>query len=216
MSFNVSIGDGVAVAKLALSITKCLQDVGGARSEYQELLRELETLQKALAHLDTLQAQSEDPSTLNSIKFATISCRQPLEDFLRRIRKYDDKLGVASKRGRLKGVKRKVQWTITEKDAIDKLQKYLNRHVSTINVMLTEYGLESMSIANKKAATDRLHLRERIEHTHQVMDSVRDDAQSQFQIVRHTNTLVSRLFRMVSGDIKSSWQLLHDMVAKVW
>ena len=134
MPFSVSIGDGIAVAKLIISISRSLQDVGGARTDYKELLRELQTLQKTIAHLDTLQQQTEDIKTLDSIKFAALSCRQPLEEFLGKIKKYDRALGLQGRRAVLTDVRHKLRWTMTEKDAIDKLQKYLSMHVSTINV----------------------------------------------------------------------------------
>jgi hypothetical protein len=94
MPLSVPIGDGIALGHLIIEISKSLQDIGGARSDYQELLRELETFQKALVHLDSLQPQISDPTTLDSIKYAALSCWQPLEDFLKKIGKYENDLGV--------------------------------------------------------------------------------------------------------------------------
>jgi hypothetical protein len=40
MSFGFSVGDFIAVGKLINDISSCLQDAGGAKAEYQELMHE--------------------------------------------------------------------------------------------------------------------------------------------------------------------------------
>jgi hypothetical protein len=57
MSFGFSVGDFIAAGKLISDIINSLSDVGGSKSEYQELVRELESLQFALRHLDKLLLQ---------------------------------------------------------------------------------------------------------------------------------------------------------------
>jgi hypothetical protein len=41
MSFGFSVGDFITISKLIAEITGGLKDAGGAKSEYQELLRAL-------------------------------------------------------------------------------------------------------------------------------------------------------------------------------
>lgn len=109
MSFGFSVGDFLAASKLVCDITQSLQDVGGAKSEYQELIRELSTLRKALEHLNNFQSESSTHDrTLQSIKFAALSCRQPLEQFLAKIKKYQSSLDVWAKGGTAKSVVHKV------------------------------------------------------------------------------------------------------------
>src|SRR4051812_21562755 len=93
MSFGFSVGDVIAVGKLIADIVSSLKDVGGSRADFLDLIRELECLQKALTHLDHLQ-QTGDNSQVDSIKFAALSCKRPLEEFLQKIRKYELSLGT--------------------------------------------------------------------------------------------------------------------------
>jgi hypothetical protein len=216
MPFSVSIGDVIAITNLIAEIAGCLRNVGGARSDYQELLRELEILQKALAHLDSLQPQTGDPTNLDSIKLAALSCRQPLEEFLRKIQRYEDSLGINSSRGALKNINEKIQWNFGEKDAVDRLRKYLSFYVALINMLLVNYGLQSMNIANEQAVQDSLHIRERLEGTHTIVENLQTTTRRQSWLIHNMNSLVTQLFEMVSGDLRTSWQMLFGMVAKVW
>ncbi|KAF4539611.1 uncharacterized protein LTHEOB_10000 [Lasiodiplodia theobromae] len=97
MSFGFSIGDFLAVGKLVAEIITCLQDAGGAKSDYQDLIRELECLGQVLRRLDKLKSQNSNTKSLESIKYAALSCQRPLEGFLVRIRRYEDTLGVRAK-----------------------------------------------------------------------------------------------------------------------
>jgi hypothetical protein len=50
MSFGFSVGDFLAVGKLIADITNSLREAGGSKSEYQELLQKLESLDHALKY----------------------------------------------------------------------------------------------------------------------------------------------------------------------
>jgi hypothetical protein len=129
MSFGVSVGDFIAVAKLIKEIASCLQDTHGAKQDYQDLVRELECLEQALRHLDQLQQSPASTSSvdLDSIKYAALSCRRPLEQFLGKIRKYDRSLGIWGKNGVIKTATDKLKWGFCQKEEVGKLQAYLNR-----------------------------------------------------------------------------------------
>jgi hypothetical protein len=94
MSCGFAVGDFIAVGKLIKDITACLQSVGGAKSDYQELFREFEALDAALRYLDRLESRVSASTTLQSIKCAALLCRQPLEEFLAKARRYDGSLGI--------------------------------------------------------------------------------------------------------------------------
>jgi hypothetical protein len=55
------------VGELIARITSSLKDAGGAKSEYQELLRALETLEAALHRVDKLQPSGSASTNLVSI-----------------------------------------------------------------------------------------------------------------------------------------------------
>jgi hypothetical protein len=56
MSFGFLVSDFIAVGKLVVEISTSLQAIGGAKSENQELVRELQSLDTALRHLDRLDS----------------------------------------------------------------------------------------------------------------------------------------------------------------
>ena len=144
MSFGFSVGDFVAVGKLVVEITNSLKDAGGSKSGYQDLLRQLESLQRALQDLDKLQAQGSPSATLDSIKSNALMCRRPLEEFLGKLKRYDKSLGVWGKPGAWKETRGKVRWALGRQKEVHKLQSYLNVQVGTINMRLSEYNLEMM------------------------------------------------------------------------
>jgi hypothetical protein len=122
MSFGFSVGDFIAVGSLIKDISSCLQDAGGSKAEYQEILRELECLQQALRHLDKLQNGCSSSANLDFIKYAALSCRRPLEQFLGKIRKYDKSLGVWGKDGVIQSTAVKLRRGFGQKEEVRKLQ----------------------------------------------------------------------------------------------
>lgn len=215
MSFGVSAGDFIAVGKLIKDIASCLQDIGGSKVDYQELLRELDCLQQALKHLDRLKSDA-DSTNISSIKYAALSCRRPLETFLQKIQKYDQSLGIWGKEGVIKSTADKLRWGLGRKEEVRKLQSYLNIHVGTINILLAEHGLEKMDLASDKAAAEQLHIRERLEDTRSIIKRIGDSLSMQALVIQNTHSLLSRLFETVAGELKTTWRSLGDMVAKAW
>ena len=55
MSFGVSVGDFIAVGRLIGGISVIIKDTKNGNNEYQELQRELNSLDQALKSLDRLQ-----------------------------------------------------------------------------------------------------------------------------------------------------------------
>jgi hypothetical protein len=215
MSFGFSVGDFLAVGKLIADITTSLREAGGSKSEYQELLRELESLTHALKHLDKLPSNGTS-ANLESIKYAALSCRRPLEQFLGKIQKYDKALGIWGGANPIKKAAVKLRWAFGEKDEIKKLQSYLNIHIGTINILLAEHGLEMMNLASEKGELDQLHIRERLVNTKSLIQWIKDSVIAQAAAVQNNNSMLTKLFGMVSGEFGSSLKSLGEMVAKVW
>lgn len=217
MSFGFSVGDFVAVAKLIKEISSCLQDGQGAKQDYQDLLRELECLEQALRRLDQLQQSPASTSSVNldSIKYAALSCRRPLEQFLGKIRKYDKSLGLWGKSGVIKTATDKLKWGFGQKEEVGKLQAYLNIHVGTINILLAEYGLEKMELASDKATSQQLWIQKRLENTRDIVKKISGSLAAQVLVVRRTENMLTQLVGMISGEFRTSWRSFGDMIAKV-
>lgn len=216
MSFGFSIGDFVTVSKLIKDISSCLQDVGGAKEDYQELLRELQCLEQALRHLDKLYTTGRNPANLDSIKFAALSCRRPLEQFLHKIKKYDKSLGVWGKTRVIKRVADKMRWGLGQKEEVRKIQSYLNIHIGTINMLLAEHGLEKLDLASETAETQHVHVQESLMSTRSMIGDLTARLQPQIAVVNITQTMLAQLFGLINGEFRTSWKSFGEMVAKVW
>ncbi|MCJ1359926.1 MAG: hypothetical protein MMC33_009929 [Icmadophila ericetorum] len=197
-------------------INKLLRDVGGAKSEYQELIRELQTLHNVLQHLDKLRSKSFSSTNVDSIKYAALSYRRPLEDFLAKVRKYESSLGVRGKDGIWKTATDKLSWSFLRKDNIQKFQNYLNIHVWIINILLLENGLDLLDLASVKASSDCLHIQKKLEETWDVICGIKTGVTTQAQMAWNTYSMLIQLFKIVNGEIRTSWKSLSEKVVQVW
>jgi hypothetical protein len=112
MSFGFSVGDFLAVAGLIKDITLSLRNASA--SSYQELVLELHGLQRALHEIEHLQCPPSREAAVNSVKVAALMCQHPLDEFARKLKKYEalevrhgTNLGAAE---RLELWRRKLQW----------------------------------------------------------------------------------------------------------
>ncbi|KAF2657517.1 hypothetical protein K491DRAFT_626399, partial [Lophiostoma macrostomum CBS 122681] len=139
MSFGFSIGDFIAVGKLIMDITACLRSVGGSKSEYQGVIRQLEYLEDALRKLDQLGQSDPSSPALDTIKKVGLGCQHTLQEFFKKVQKYEPSLGIWSKPSRVLGTGAKLRWTFKMKGELSNLQSHLATHVNTINLLLGQY-----------------------------------------------------------------------------
>lgn len=153
MSFGFSAGDFIAVGKLIADVISSLQ-AGGSRSDYQELVRELDSLQRALEAIENLQCTPGKPKSFETLKSAALSCRHPLEEFKTKIEKYRHNLGLeparldsVAKKRRLKwldtakDVGHKIKWQLRMKKEAQNLRTYLMLHQGNLNMQLGVLGM---------------------------------------------------------------------------
>jgi hypothetical protein len=217
MSFGFSVGDFVAVGKLICEITSSLQTIGGAKSEYQELIREFDSLLTALRSLDQLENKTSTPNKLlDSIKCAALSCRYPLEDFLAKVKKYEASLGQWRLSHTGKSVTDKLRWTFGEKDDIRRLKTYLHVHIGTINMLLLEHGLQRMDIQEKKADEEALQVRQQLDSTNTAVKDVVKSSASQYLMLNAMQSMLGSLCRVVSGEVQATLRQVSQVVNRVW
>lgn len=216
MSFGFSVGDFIAVGKLISDIINCLQTVGGARSEYQELTRELQTLQSALKRLDELDNDGSGSPTVDSIKFAALSCRHTLEDFLRSIRKFEASLGLRSSVNLLNRTKDKLKWALTQDNNVTRLQNYLNVHIGTINILLMEHGFERLDLTEKITQAFNEQVRDHLQASQGFLLTISNNILAQMLVVRDVQSMVGGLQQLLCGELKASWDMFGKAVAQVW
>ncbi|KAL1635630.1 hypothetical protein SLS56_001683 [Neofusicoccum ribis] len=193
MSFGWSVGDVVAASKLISEVINSLKEAGGASSAYQELIRELENLDRALKQVDQLQGIEAD-----GIKCAALSCRFIITDFLRSIEKYGKTLAVGSTSAKVAGTARKAQWQTVQKSEVKKLREYVVAHVGTINMMLAHRAVQVATDASEKAGSNHTILSLKL---NSIATSLGSSATTAAKTLALGRSMFQKLFDMVRTDV---------------
>lgn len=141
MSFGVSVGDFIAAGILVKDIVSALQR--SSASEHQELLLELNGLQRALDEIEHLRAGAQQETEANAVKVAALTCQYRLDDFARKLKKYES-LSRVTKAGSTEKAKLwrlKLQWGFSMEAEVQSLRAYLIAHVGYLNMRLTTLNM---------------------------------------------------------------------------
>ena len=174
------------------------------------------SLKRALIQVDKLKGRGDQAIAIDQIKCAALTCRYPLEGFLAKIQKYEKSLGLGKSVGRIKDAGRKLQYAFGKKDEADTLRNYLNIHIGIINMLLVTQGLEMLDVASEQTDKNQEELRDRIEGSSRELRVVKGNVEAQTLAVRENNSLIRKLFWMVSGEVAAPLKSLGQTVAKVW
>jgi hypothetical protein len=120
-------------------VSNALKDAGGASSEYQQVILELNGLKRALSHLGKIEPTAETASHVNAVRGMALACQLPLQEFLAKIDKYESSLGPLARRRPLRGMGRKAGWALLEQGEVDKLRAMIAAKVVSINLLLATY-----------------------------------------------------------------------------
>lgn len=140
MSFGFSVGDFIATCILIKNITSALHT---STSEHQELLLELDGLQRALNEIEHLQADPQHEIEVNAVKVAALTCQYRLDDFAGKLRKYESlsRPTKASSAEKAKLWRLKLQWGFSMEAEVQSLRAYLIAHVGYLNMRLTTLNM---------------------------------------------------------------------------
>ena len=122
--------------ELIRKISKALKEVGGASSEYQDVVIELKGLKHALQHLEALEPTEDNIGHVNAIRGMALACRLPLQDFMVKLEDYELSLGPWAERRSFRGARRKTQWAISFRQEVDKLRALVAAKQISINSLL--------------------------------------------------------------------------------
>ncbi len=141
LPFGFGVGDFIAVVELITKVSKALKDSGGAASEYQDVVQELESLQAILTHLGTL-CFKERAGTSPALRLTNLisTCQRPLSDFLDRIARFQASLNAFPHRNFLRTVPRKAQWGVFMGAEIPKLRSVVAAKILQLQLVLQSYS----------------------------------------------------------------------------
>jgi hypothetical protein len=216
MSFGFSVGDFIAVGKLISNITTSLQNIGGAKCDYRELVREFHLLQDLLHDVDRLQAVGTTSKAVDSIKASALSCRYLLDQVHKDITKYEKSLGVKSRARWVRTTSDKLRWSFGEHDNIKRLQVYISTHIAFINARLAQHGLERMDLSDKQAEDNAAQLQDQLSDTRGLLQNVKTSVCAQLLALRSVQSMLGRLYSLVNGEIRTSLQNLSEVANHVW
>ncbi|KAF4629035.1 hypothetical protein G7Y89_g9116 [Cudoniella acicularis] len=107
--FGFSVGDFIAGIQLVRDVITSLKVSGGSSVEYQALMTELFSLERALLDVKTLRSLDSYPDQLDALKCATTQCQHTINRFMTKIQKYQPTLNAQGSSSKWRGGFRKVQ-----------------------------------------------------------------------------------------------------------
>ena len=176
----------------------------------------IRSLGRALTHVDKLKGRGDQAVAVDQIKCAALTCRYPLEEFLIKIQRYKRSLGLEKSTKRIRDIGKKIQYRFRKMDKADRLRNYLNIHIGTINMLLIRQGLELLDLSSEQIYKNHQELRDGIKDSSRDLREVRGNVEAQTLAFKENNSLIQKLFWMVSGEIAAPLKSLGQTVAKVW
>lgn len=140
-----SVGDIISICLLAKDLVEALSSSRGASSEYQEIIRELWGLERALLQIDLLSRVHDDTLELNPLhetaRRSAEDCRGCIAGFLEKVRKYAPSLSIASSGNIFRDASRKIQWQVMQSGDISKFRAQISAHSQSMNMLLATWSV---------------------------------------------------------------------------
>jgi len=136
--FGFSIGDFLAAGELIHRINAGLKNVGGAKSEYKNLAKTLDSMGRVLRIMSIIFQRVElvqqiDNTFFNSLRHEIRTCQDLMEEFLESSEKYSKTLLASTPGINLKLEWSKVTWTLSYRsEDVRKLHENLQAHFAVI------------------------------------------------------------------------------------
>ena len=119
-----SVGDVISISLPVKHLVHALDESRGSAAEYQEVIRELWSLDRVLSDVEQLSRNSEHTNGLYALwataKHVVDECRRSIDHFLEKIKKYDKSLGGHT----------------TRSGELEKFRAIINAHCSSLSMLL--------------------------------------------------------------------------------
>lgn len=119
-----------------MKICKSLKTSGGAASEYQQVVIELEGLQRCLNHLQALEPDEYNIARVNALRGMALSVKIPLEEFLNKLQKYEASMGMLASRARIHGASKKAKWAVAVSEEVNRFRATIVAKTVSINLLI--------------------------------------------------------------------------------
>jgi hypothetical protein len=136
-AFGFSVGDFVAAIQLIRKVCLALKDTGGAASEYQSLITELQQLYLLLEHLRDLPTSSATSQNhYNVVRGMACEVQLPLRAFVEKLNAYSSKLGASVDTSSWRTAKRKVQWSTSMQQEVREMRAAVTMKIVSVSLLL--------------------------------------------------------------------------------
>lgn len=117
-------------------VSRALKSTGGAASEYQHVIIELNGLKNVLRRLESLQPNQDNEHHINAIRGMALACQLPLREFLAKMEKFEASLGPFSNSKWYCGVPQKSRWAMSFAEEVEKLRALVAAKTVSITLLL--------------------------------------------------------------------------------
>ncbi|CZR53363.1 uncharacterized protein PAC_03241 [Phialocephala subalpina] len=142
-SFGWSAGDIISTITLVNRIRQSISGAHDAREHFQELDSELQALSRALEEISRLTRMPDQVPEVEALKFAACLCGETLQRFYDEVKPFEDSLGKASKKSKVKASPRVVRWQLLIRKDVPELRSYLDAPVGSLQLRLSTALLKS-------------------------------------------------------------------------
>lgn len=139
MSFGWSAGDIVSAISTLVKVGKALRESGGAASEYQDAANFLDSLAKTLTGVKTVLADNPNVKWESELIEHADIVKAAVENFRKKIEKYDLPLSVDTKRKKPRRIAREIQFALS--DNVKELKAAVSYPQSVLGVFINLQSL---------------------------------------------------------------------------
>ncbi|KAI9727065.1 MAG: hypothetical protein M1834_008533 [Cirrosporium novae-zelandiae] len=173
-AFGFSVGDFVSAVGLITKITNALKKTGGANSEYQDAILELESLKNVLQRLQALEPNESNHHHVNAIRGMALACQHPLQNFLEKLERYESSMGIFSSTRTFRGAKDRIDWALRMATEVKNLRALVSAKIISVNLLLAIHASESVSRLESNTITYRNKLLCKIQEYQNGLDVLAD------------------------------------------
>ena len=136
VAFGFSAGDFIAALNLVSTVVDALRDSGDASLEYRELVRELYTFEQALFRVKRIELDESQNTEKIALRQAASQCHRTIDDFWKKVTKYQPHLGQDSRSPSIKSGWMKIKWALCKREDLVRFKADLQGHTGSIEVLL--------------------------------------------------------------------------------
>lgn len=140
-----SVGDIISVCILIKGVVKCLDDSRGSSSEYQAVIRELDSLEHALLEVELMFLSSQGSEELASLQETALSvaaqCEKCITEYRGKVNKYNRSLRHGGSGSFIRDSAMKLKWSLSEKEQLTKFRAEIIAHCLSVNMLIASAGV---------------------------------------------------------------------------